>query len=300
MLERIVVPLDGSLTAEAVLPQVRRILRRQDSDIILVRAVVPAPVENSILMTEASIGAARNYIAGIQERLEREGVRVTAEIRVGSAIGVILEVVEEKKATMIAMATHGATGLKRILLGSVAEVVLRKSPVPVFVVRPFWAEEDEPPDQPETAPFRNLLVPVDGSDLAELALPSALELGRLFEARAILLRVLDESGDQMPADVREAEEHLDAISRTFERRGINTFILVQKGDAVEEILNAARFHHADLIVMTTHGRSGLSRLVTGSVTEQVLRRAMVPLLVVRAAKARRRPPSLTKRKAGRS
>lgn len=299
MLERIVVPLDGSLTAEAVLPQVRRILRRQDSEILLVRAVVPAPVENSIMMAEASLGAARTYLSGIQERLEREGVRVTTDIRVGSAIGVILEVVEEKKASMIAMATHGATGLKRILLGSVAEVVLRKSPVPVLVVRPFWTDEEQAREPAETGPFRNLLVPVDGSDLAELALPAALELARLFEARAVLLRVLEEPKEEAAAGVREAEEHLDAISRTFERRGIDTFTLVQKGDPVEEILTSARFHHADLIVMTTHGRSGLSRLVTGSVTEQVLRRATVPLLVVRAEKARKRPASLSKRKAGR-
>ena len=300
MLERIIVALDGSLTAEAVLPHVRRILHRQDSEIILVRAVVPAPVENSILIADAAIGVARSYLAGIQERLEREGVRVTSEVRVGTAISILLEVAEERRATMIAMATHGATGIKRILLGSTAEVVLRKSPVPVFVVRPFWTEEEGPPEASETAPMRNLLVPVDGSDLAQLAVPSALELARLFEARAILLRVLEESREGGAPDVREAEEHLDAIARTFERRGIDTFSLVQKGDPVEEIQKAVRFHHADLIVMTTHGRSGLSRLVTGSVTEQVLRRATVPLLVVRAEKARRREPSLSKRKASRS
>ena len=69
MLERIVVALDGSLTAEAVLPHVRRILHRQDSEIVLVRAVVPAPVENSILMADAAIGGARPYLAGIYEPL---------------------------------------------------------------------------------------------------------------------------------------------------------------------------------------------------------------------------------------
>jgi len=299
MLERIIVPLDGSLTAEAVLPHVRRILRRQDSEIILVRAVVPAPVENTMLIADAAMGAANAYIAGIQERLEREGVRVSSEVRAGTAVGVILDVAEERKATMIAMATHGASGVKRILLGSVAEVVLRKSSVPVFVVRPFWTSEEGPPEESENAPMRNLLVPVDGSDLAELAVPAALELARLFEARAILLRVLEEGREDAAAEVREAEEHLDAIARTFERRGIDTFLLVQKGDAVEEILSTARLHRADLIVMTTHGRSGLSRLATGSVTEHVLRRATVPLLVVRAEKARRRQPSMAKRKAGR-
>jgi nucleotide-binding universal stress UspA family protein len=299
MLERIIVPLDGSLTAEAVLPHVRRILRRQDAEIILVRAVVPTPVENTMLIADAAMGAAKAYLAGIQERLEREGVRVSSETRPGTAVGVILDVVEERKATMIAMATHGATGLKRILLGSVAEVVLRKSAVPVLVVRPFWTSETGPSEETESAPMGNLLVPVDGSDLAELAVPSALELARLFEARAILLRVLEEDRESNAAEVREAEEHLDAIARSFERKGIHTFILVQKGDPVEEILKAAKVHHADLIVMTTHGRSGISRLVTGSVTEHVLRQATVPLLVVRSQKSRRRQPSLAKRKAGR-
>src|SRR6185295_17616716 len=111
MLERIIVALDGSLTAEAVLPHVRRILHRQDAEIILVRAVVPAPVENTILIADAAMGAARSYLTGVQERLEREGVRVSSEVRTGSAVGVILDVVEDRKATMIAMATHGATGL---------------------------------------------------------------------------------------------------------------------------------------------------------------------------------------------
>jgi nucleotide-binding universal stress UspA family protein len=271
-----------------------------DSELLLVRAVVPVAVENSILLGDAAMGAARAYLAGVQERLERDGIRVKSEARAGTAVGVILDVVEEKKAAMIAMATHGATGLKRLLLGSVAEAILRKSPVPVFVIRPFWTSEESPPEVPESAPMRNVLLPVDGSDLAELAVPASLELARLFEARTILLRVLDDGKETDGNEVREAEEHLEAIARTFERRAIDTFTLVEKGNPVDEILKAARFHHADLIVMTTHGRSGISRLVTGSVTEEVLRRSMVPLLVVRAEKTRRRQPSLVKRKAGRS
>ena len=103
MIERIVVPLDGSLTAEAVLPQVRRILHRNDSELLLVRAVVPAPAENAILIADAASQAAREYVHGVQTRLDREGVRVRSEVRVGSTIGVILDVVEDWKATMIAM-----------------------------------------------------------------------------------------------------------------------------------------------------------------------------------------------------
>lgn len=291
MLERIVVPLDGSLTAEAVIPYVRKILHRSDSEILLVRAVVPAPIENSILVADAALGGARAYLREVRERLDREGVRVRSVAEVGSAIGVILDAVEHHQASLIAMATHGATGVKRLLMGSVAEGVLRKSPVPVFVVRPFWTSV---PENVEERPIRNLLLPVDGSDLAELAVPSAVEIADLFEARVLLLRVLDaprRRGDDAH-DLEEAREHLRGVALEFERKGIDTLLLVEKGDPVDGILKTVRFHDADLVVMTTHGRSGISRLVTGSVTEQVLRQATVPLLVVRSAKAaasRRRP-----------
>jgi nucleotide-binding universal stress UspA family protein len=299
MIERIIVPLDGSLTAEAILPQVRRILHRHDSELILVRAVVPVPAENSILVTDAGTQGAREYLHGVEERLDRQGVRVRSEVRVGSPIGVILDVAEDRKATMIAMATHGATGLKRILLGSVAEALLRKSPVPVLAVRPFWTSDEPPSDDAERRPLRTLLVPVDGSDLSSVVVPAALELAGLFEPRVVLLRVLDARKKSVGAgEAEEAKSHLAGVARPFERKGIDTLRLVEKGDPVEEILKTARFHEADLIAMTTHGRSGIGRLVTGSVTEQVLRRAPVPLLVVRAsapAKARRRT-ALARRK----
>ena len=299
MFERIVVPLDGSLTAEAVLPFVRRFLHRTDSEIILVRAVVPAPVENSVMIADAATGAARVYIKEVQERLDREGVRVKSAVHVGSALGIILDTVDEERATMIAMATHGATGLKRILLGSVAEAVLRKSPVPVFVVRPFWADEQAVPEDLETRPVRNILLPVDGSDLAELAVAPALEISALFEARMLLLRVVEprKKADDEQHEIEEARNHLQGVAREFERKGVRTHTLVEKGDPVDEILKTLRFHQADLVVMTTHGRSGLSRLVTGSVTEKVLRKAPVPLLVVRAAKpARARRRAVVSRK----
>jgi len=283
VIERIVVPLDGSLTAEAILPQVRRILHRHDSELYLVRAVVPAPAENSILLTDAATQAAREYLLGVQERLDREGVRVRSEVRVGSTVGVILDVVDDWKATMIAMATHGTTGLKRVLLGSVAEAVLRKSPVPVLVLRPFWSADDAPSEDVERRPIRTLLVPVDGSDLSGMVVPAALEFSSLFDPRVILLRVLDAKKKAEARELEEAKSHLQGMAKPFERKGIETLTLIERGEPVDEILQAARSQGVDLIAMTTHGRSGIGRLVTGSVTAQVLRRAPVPLLVVRAA-----------------
>jgi nucleotide-binding universal stress UspA family protein len=162
----------------------------------------------------------------------------------------------------------------------------------VLAVRPFWTTEQTPARDEETRSIRNLLLPVDGSDLSALVIPAALEFAGLFEGRVVLLRVLDAKKTADEAEERkEAEVHLQGLAREFERKGIDTLLLVEKGDPVEEILKTARFHGADLLAMTTHGRSGLSRLVTGSVTEEVLRRATAPLLVVRAeapSKTRRR------------
>src|SRR6185503_10411644 len=142
MIERIVVPLDGSSTAEAILTEVRRILHRTNSELILVRAIVPPPAEDSMSMVgaEVLIDAAREYTLGVEARLKEAGFRVKSVTRVGTAAGVILDAARKGKADLIAMATHGETGLKRMILGSVTEQVLRKSSVPVLALRPFQSE----------------------------------------------------------------------------------------------------------------------------------------------------------------
>jgi nucleotide-binding universal stress UspA family protein len=277
MIERIVVPLDGSLTAEAILPQVRRVLYRNDSELILVRAVQPMMVENAIMAAEVELAAAREYVLGQLERLEKAGVRARYVARIGTPAEVILSVAQEQKATLIAMATHGASGVKRFLFGSVAEAVIRQSPIPVLLVRPFWSYELASAVRPEKMPVRNVLVPVDGSDLSLEAVPGIVEFADLFESRVMLLRVLGEGEDKA-----DAERQLQSLIRTFEKRGVEAVALVEKGDPVEEILKTVGSHAVDLVAMTTHGRSGLSRLVSGSVTEQILRRATVPVLITRS------------------
>lgn len=275
MLERILVPLDGSVTAEAVLPHVRRLLRRHDSEVILLRVANPPAAEEQMSLIEATLAAAREYIVGVKDRLEQQGVRARVETRIGPPAGTILDVAEEEDVSLIAMATHGRTGLKRALFGSVAEVVLRKSPVPVLAVRPFWTYELLPPGRPETQPFKGILVPTDRSEASMAVLGPAIDLAKLFEARLVFLHVVEK---ESPG----ARKHLEEIAA--KAWGVETAVVVDRGDPAKGILGNARFHGCDLIAMTTHGRSGISRLAVGSVTEQVLREATVPLLVVRAPK----------------
>jgi nucleotide-binding universal stress UspA family protein len=285
MLERIVVPLDGSMTAEAILPHLRRILHRKDAEVVLVRAVVPPPMENSLEVAEAGLAAAREYLLGKQETLEQAGVRVKSVVRVGSPLGLILDVVEEEKATMIAVATHGASGLPRLLLGSVAEQVLRKSPVPVLVVRPFWSYELLSAGGTERTPIRTVLLPVDGSELSTESLPAVAQLSELFESRVVLLRVLEPKKHEpiTPADRADAEAQLRALAGALGKQGVETACMIREGEPTEEILKAIPTEGVDLVAMTTHGRGGLNRAITGSVTERILRQAKVPLLVTRNA-----------------
>lgn len=272
MFERILVPLDGSATAEAVLPQVGRLLRRHDSEVILLRSANPMPVEAVPTVFEAALATAREYLLGVQERLAADGIRVRSIARLGAAAETILQVAEEEKATLVAMATHGHSGVARLVFGSVAERVLRKSPLPVLVIRPFGASHAR-----ET--IENILVPLDGSEASQRVVPRAMEVASLFGARVILLHVLGANGPDRDTAARQLGE----VAHRLRAAGISTLTLVEEGDPAVVIGDAARRREVDLVAMTTHGRTGLPRLVVGSVTESVVRASHVPVVVVRSA-----------------
>jgi nucleotide-binding universal stress UspA family protein len=285
MIDRILVPLDGSRVAEQILPHLRRLLHRQNAEVILVRAAVPPPMENGMLIADALLAAARDYLTAMQEHLRDQGVRVRSVVKAGSPAGVILDVAEQERATMIALATHGETGLKRLLAGSVAEAVLRRSPVPVLLVRPFWSYELLPgrSDEDELRPMSNLLMPMDNPEDAELLLPPVTELARLFDARVVLLHVITRTNrnEADPAARRSGEEaQLARLASRLEHEKVEAVTLIEKGEPAHQILEAARANEIDLIAMSTHARAGFLGLFSSSVTEKVLRESTCPMLVV--------------------
>jgi nucleotide-binding universal stress UspA family protein len=274
MIERILTPLDGSMTAEAVLPHVRRLARPTGSEIVLVQAVAVAGVDGGEAVFRAAAQAATEYLTGVKERLEAAGFRARVVVRAGGAAETILGLAAEVKASMLAVATHGRTGAQRLVLGSVAETLLRATPVPVFAVRPFWTYDLQPEGGLEAQPIRTILVPVGSGGLSLCVLPHAVEVARLFGARVMILHARS-SGEDV------SESSVSDVAARFRLEGIEATTLVEPGNPVDTILEACRSRAVDLAVMSTHGRSGLSRLVLGSVTEEVLRQARVPLLVVR-------------------
>jgi nucleotide-binding universal stress UspA family protein len=274
MIDRILAPLDGSQTAEGVLPQVRRLARNTGSEIVLVQAVPVAGVDGSEALFRAAVQAGTDYLSGVKDRLESSGFRTRIIVRAGGAAETILGVLAETRSTLLAVATHGRTGAQRLVLGSVAEKLLRSTPVPVLAVRPFWTYELQPEGGIEAQPIRSILVPVGSGGLSLCVLPHAVEMARLFGARVMVLHAQASGESDSTASVAD-------VAARFRLEGIETTTLVEPGNPVDTILSACKSRAVDLAILSTHGRSGLSRLVLGSVTEEVLRQARVPLLVVR-------------------
>ena len=303
MLEKILIPVDGTPRSEAVLWHLARLLRGRESQVVFLRVIEPIlgyPGVETGAIVETERAEAKAYFKELKERLPARDARVTGLIREGYPADVILHVAKEERATLIAMGTHGRTGIARWAWGSVAEDVLRRADVPVLLTRSDRSEgAGWIPASPEEAPFRRLLVPTDGSEAAAAALPVAAAVAREFGAEIVALHVVPEHaelvmGHTAVLDAPPSPELGRRIAAEFVApltdEGLKTRAEGVAGDAGEKILETAARDGADLIVMGTHGRSGLARLGLGSVTERVLRGATVPMLVVRAstASARRR------------
>jgi len=193
------------------------------------------------------------------------------------------------------MATHGRSGLDRWLLGSVAEKVLRAASNPTLVVR---AKEEKNPAW-EMATLKSVVVPLDGSELAENVLPSVEELAKKLDLEVTLLGVYgvpygaSSAGEgfytttQIKAFIgglrAETLAYLEKKAAELKSKGLDKVSFVAKeGLAADEIISTARRSPDNLIAMCTHGRAGVTRWMLGSVTETVVRHSGGPVLVLRS------------------
>ena len=278
MMRRILVPLDGSQTAEAILVHLRRLPIRHESEIVLFQALPLSPFEDD--------QEAEKYLRRVSFQLTNDGYPSRYLLRTGLPADAILEAALHERASMIALSTHGRTGMARWVLGSVAEKVLQASPLPVLVARSFPQSKSR--GRWESLPIRSFLVPLDGSRLSLSALDPLFHLARGVDASVTLLHVTEPS----PYDGRwePTDETLKEADRMLRSACIPALVEHRKGDPGEQILKAVEEGAIDLVAMTTHGRSGPSRLVFGSVTAKVLRSASVPLLVIRQQTRVTAPP----------
>ena len=291
MVSKILVPLDGSIAAEAVLPYVERIATAANVRISLF-AAVDRPRdwgEDTGGDLKGERHEAESYLRRLQARLaSATGNDVEAEVVASDPAAGILAAAETRHPDLIAMTTHGRSGVARWVLGSVAAKVLHATHTPLLLVRP-------PADgkQGNTSSLKKLLVPLDGSDLSASVLPFAGDLAKRLEASVVLFHAVYEPVMNYPGaeavfdtPVLEgmeagAREFLASAGNGLTEQGVKAEVVAAIGNATDAIVWAAEREGADLIVMSTHGRSGIGRIVLGSVADGVVRRTSLPVILVR-------------------
>lgn len=299
MYSKILIPLDGSKTAEQVLPYARFLAGKLKIPMELLAVVDIAEMGAHMslekahflnTMVEDATRDSESYLRGVAAKIP--GGAKYAVVK-GQAEDTIIEKGESDKNVLIAMATHGRSGLNRFLMGSVAEKILRGSANPLLLVRA--AEEGKAEAEPG---FKTIIVPLDGSELGEGVLPTVAELAKTLGIEVTLFRAYHipynayggNEGlyavdyDSLISGVRdEANEYLEKKVAEVKKLGVEKVSSVSKeGFAGDEIIRLANATTGDLIAMCSHGRSGVRRWVLGSVTEIVVRHTIDPVLVIRA------------------
>ena len=299
MYSKILVPLDGSTTAEKVLPYARCLAGKFRVPMELLAVVDIGEVASHMVSEKARFldniieEAVRNlteYLRGVATTFKTGEVRCSVER--GKPEDVIIEKAESDKPTLVMMATHGRSGMNRFLLGSVAEKVLRGTANPLLLVR----ATDEAKSTGE-ATLKSIIVPLDGSNVAEGVLPMVVDMAgklglevELFRAYHIPYNVYagDEGFyaghyDELLESVRdEAREYLEKKSAELKEAGVRKITCVTKeGFGGDEIIALGRKTADNLIAMSSHGRSGVQRWVLGSVAETVVRHSGDPVLILR-------------------
>lgn len=299
MYKRMLVPLDGSELAEVVFTYAKELAGRLGVEVILLN--VHSPDEQELVPMH------RAYVRRAAEIIKRQSlgvqpsegaVEARGELAMGNPAEEILRYADKNDIDFILMATHGRSGINRWAMGSVAYRVLRAAKVPVWLVRAGVTEKITH----DKSPVRKILVPLDGSELAELVLPHVEALAKQWGAElvdVVLLMVYEppvipsdyppdmplsweEHVEQENAKCRETTgKYLAGVEKRLKVAGLKVRSEVLMGKAIDEIVDYANRNHFSLTVMVIYSRSGISRWAYGSVAEKVLLRVSTPVFLVR-------------------
>jgi nucleotide-binding universal stress UspA family protein len=298
---RLLIPLDGSPLAEQSLSYAALLGRELPAELVLFHVVsLPSCAKeilsntglNTATLIELLDGRATDYLRRVTEQLAAAGLPARQVIRHGLVAEAIVDYAERSDVQMVVMSTHGYSGIRRWMHGSVAERVLQSASVPVLLVR---ARDSEVGTLREPVAFRRILVPLDGSTVAEQVLPPTISLARAFDAEVVLFQVpivcvtgsligewfLPLSGDLGTA-IPDSRGYLDRVASSLEQQGLRVSTAMQIGAVAESIVGYAEANRMDLVAMCTHGRTGGGRWVLGRVADRVLRAGSRPMLLVRA------------------
>ena len=299
MYTRILVPLDGSSTAEQVLPYVRLLGKKAGTRVDLLRLIEALPDEfaepdqgaylNEMIARE--LRQQRRKLDQVAATLNSQGISTSVTVEEGKPAEFIVAEAEKQQDTLIAMATHGRSGVGRWVMGSVTDKVLHATLEPMLVVRA--TEQGELPAEK----IETIIVPLDGSTLAEKALPYARDVAKTTGAGILVVRVIapsafayygyeyyvpptnDDAFLQVGAD---AVEYVSSVVKRLTNEGVSDANgVTPDGPPAAVLVDTAKGYANSLVIMTTHGRSGVGRWVMGSVADHVVRHSGDPVMMIR-------------------
>jgi nucleotide-binding universal stress UspA family protein len=310
MYKRILVPLDGSELGEMALPYAEELAEKLDSEVILLNVRTtgedPDNPDHRVYLSRMAATAEQNMKKS-GDAAPGQKLKVTSAI-IGSpgimthAAEEIVDYADKEKVSLIAMATHGRTGIKRWALGSTADKVVRAARCPVLLVRAHVAV-------PGKIKLDKVLVPLDGSQLSETVLPHVESLADKLRCQVILLHVVvppyhiypvaemagyysgsaiirvPYTDEELKPQKEGAEEYLQKVTAKLAQMGIAASHKMRVGPAADEIIEVADELEVDLVVMSTCGESGFTRWEHGSVATKVLHAGNTPLLLIRELQA---------------
>ncbi|WP_254764137.1 universal stress protein [Natrinema marinum] len=288
MLTRILVPIDGSDPATAALEHALDIAADGGATVHLLNVAdtnEPSLTRLGGDVVDVLEREGDDIVSEAAELADRRNVSVVTDVVQGDPRSVIVEYATTDEFDLIVMGAHGRRGLGEYVLGSVTDHVVNRSDVPVLTVRPT-------DDGPSTFPYGDILVPTDGSEHATAALELGVRFAAHHGARLHLLSVVDELpevgdagsaqlSDQLEANVQGVLDEAEGIAREGGIEEVTTTLAT--GSMPREVTSYADAEGIDLIVMGTHGHTGLDRHLLGSFTERVIRTAPVPVLTTTRA-----------------
>ena len=266
---RILVPVDGSGDSESILPAILPIVRSRPSEVTLLRVVSDVEDEN----------IARGALHRLARALLLDGVRAVSRLEWGRPEEEIEYLARPSRHDFVAMTTHGRSGLRRAFLGSTAETILRRVKIPIILNRPGSRVGD----------WRRVVLAVDGATPADDLLRDVEPLALALRSTVHVLHVnrpmyLYSDIHRLPAALPEPDPrpYLDTVCDRLASRGILAVPATITDHPAAGITRYLVENDAGLLAMTTHGRDGVFRAFSGSVTEAVIRQSPVPVLVRRA------------------
>lgn len=288
VLRKILVPLDGSKTAESVLPYVKYLAKRFGSEV----EVLGVGIGRKDRRVNRLLG---DYIESTTSNLRDEKIEAAPVIIYGSAADKILSYSKQNDSDLIIMATHGRSGVTRWWIGSVADKIVSQAITPVLLI-PSKKQKAAQVKKGDVS-ISKILVPLDGSDTGQAALDHVELVARETNASVHLIQVISPPGAMETSVFGNAEwdsffkamqdtanDYLRSIIDGLKAKGITAKYDIVIGDPAHQIIKSAAKDKVDLVAMSTHGRTGIARWVIGSVADRVLHGARMPMWLVRPPK----------------